>query len=163
MNFATIKKNFNRGLWSAEMVKLSVKKGIITREQYEEITELQFYEITPQMSLEKAKAAKLKEIEYARYKAEVGGVEYLGVRMHTDRDSQAKYTGAVVAYQAAGTLPPSWKGIDGWLEISDAATLMGLATVVAQHVDACFVKEKELSNLVEAAETVEEVQAVAWE
>lgn len=38
MNFETIKKNYDRGLWSASMVKMAVKKGIITKEQYTEIT-----------------------------------------------------------------------------------------------------------------------------
>lgn len=38
MNFETIKKNFERGLWSAVMVKMAVRKGIITKEQYQEIT-----------------------------------------------------------------------------------------------------------------------------
>jgi uncharacterized XkdX family phage protein len=38
MNYETIKKNFDRGLWSASMVKMAVKKGIITAEQYKEIT-----------------------------------------------------------------------------------------------------------------------------
>lgn len=38
MNFATIKKNYEKGLWSAAMVKMAVKKGIITKEQYTEIT-----------------------------------------------------------------------------------------------------------------------------
>lgn len=38
MNFETIKKNYDRGLWSVAMVKLAVKKGIITKEQYTEIT-----------------------------------------------------------------------------------------------------------------------------
>ena len=38
MNFATIKKNFDRGLWSKPMVKMAVKKGIITKAQYLEIT-----------------------------------------------------------------------------------------------------------------------------
>lgn len=38
MNFATVKKNFEKGLWSAAMVKMAVKKGVITKEQYEEIT-----------------------------------------------------------------------------------------------------------------------------
>ena len=38
MNFETIKKNYERGLWSAPMVKMAVKKGIITKEQYTEIT-----------------------------------------------------------------------------------------------------------------------------
>lgn len=38
MNFETIKKNYEKGLWSAPMVKMAVKKGIITKEQYKEIT-----------------------------------------------------------------------------------------------------------------------------
>jgi hypothetical protein len=39
MNYETIKKNFDRGLWNAAMVRMAVKKGIITQEQYEEITQ----------------------------------------------------------------------------------------------------------------------------
>ena len=38
MNFATIKRNFDKGLWSASMVKMAVRKGIISKEQYTEIT-----------------------------------------------------------------------------------------------------------------------------
>jgi len=38
MNCETIKKNYDRGLWSAAMVKLAVRKGVITREQYTQIT-----------------------------------------------------------------------------------------------------------------------------
>lgn len=38
MNYDTIKKNFDRGLWNAAMVKMAVKKGVITKAQYIEIT-----------------------------------------------------------------------------------------------------------------------------
>ena len=38
MNFETVKKNFDRGLWSAAMVKMAVRKGVITKEEYEAIT-----------------------------------------------------------------------------------------------------------------------------
>ena len=38
MNFETIKKNYERKLWSKAMVKMAVRKGIITKEQYAEIT-----------------------------------------------------------------------------------------------------------------------------
>lgn len=36
--FEIIKKNYERGLWSKQMVAVAVKKGIITPEQYKEIT-----------------------------------------------------------------------------------------------------------------------------
>lgn len=38
MNFKMIKSNFDKGLWNIAMVKVAVKKGIITKEQYKEIT-----------------------------------------------------------------------------------------------------------------------------
>ncbi len=38
MNFATIKRNYDRGLWSKAMVKVAVQKGVITAEDYLTIT-----------------------------------------------------------------------------------------------------------------------------
>ena len=38
MNYETIKKNFERGLWNVVMVKMAVRKGVITKEQFKEIT-----------------------------------------------------------------------------------------------------------------------------
>lgn len=37
MNFDIIKRNFDKGLWTKQLVKMAVKKGVITPEQYEEI------------------------------------------------------------------------------------------------------------------------------
>ena len=38
MNFNMIKKNYEKGLWNKQMVKVAVKKGVITKEEYKEIT-----------------------------------------------------------------------------------------------------------------------------
>lgn len=38
MSFEQIKRNYDRKLWSKAMVKMAVKKGIITKAQYKEIT-----------------------------------------------------------------------------------------------------------------------------
>ena len=37
MNFETIKRNYDRGLWNKAMVRMAVRKGVITMEQYKEI------------------------------------------------------------------------------------------------------------------------------
>jgi uncharacterized XkdX family phage protein len=37
MNYELIKRNYERGLWSKAMVKVAVRKGIITEKQYKEI------------------------------------------------------------------------------------------------------------------------------
>ena len=34
----TVKKNYDKGLWNKIMVKMAVKKGVITKEQYKQIT-----------------------------------------------------------------------------------------------------------------------------
>ena len=38
MAFEIIKRNFDRGLWTARQVALCVRAGAITEEQYQEIT-----------------------------------------------------------------------------------------------------------------------------
>ena len=38
MNFETIKKNYEKHLWNKTLVKIAVQKGLITPEQYREIT-----------------------------------------------------------------------------------------------------------------------------
>lgn len=38
MNFDAIKKNYDRGLWNKQMVRIAVVKGVITPEQYQTIT-----------------------------------------------------------------------------------------------------------------------------
>ena len=38
MNYEIIKMNFERNLWNTDMVKTAVKKGVISKEQFKEIT-----------------------------------------------------------------------------------------------------------------------------
>ena len=38
MSFEKVKYNYEAGLWSKPMVKMAVRKGVITKEQYTTIT-----------------------------------------------------------------------------------------------------------------------------
>ncbi len=38
MTYDMIKRNYDRGLWNKIMVAMAVRKGVITQEQYQEIT-----------------------------------------------------------------------------------------------------------------------------
>ena len=42
MSYERIKYYYNAGLWSKPMVKMAVRKGVITKEQYAEITGEQY-------------------------------------------------------------------------------------------------------------------------
>ena len=45
MSYEMIKRNFDRGLWTASMVVIAVKKGVITPEQYQTITTQPYKEV----------------------------------------------------------------------------------------------------------------------
>ena len=38
MNFEIVKKNYDKGLWTKQLVRMAVRKGVITKEQLREIT-----------------------------------------------------------------------------------------------------------------------------
>ncbi len=113
-------------------------------------------------TLDEAKAAKLAEIANARWLVETGGVEIGDMTMVTDRDSQALITGAALQATIDPTYSCRWKTGNGFVEFN-AQTFLAVATAVRQHVQACFDREADLAAQVEAAETVEEVQAIVWE
>ncbi len=44
MDFRRVKKNYDTGLWNKDMVKMAVKKGVITEYQYVDITKEEYKE-----------------------------------------------------------------------------------------------------------------------
>ena len=85
---------------------------------------------------------------------EKGGTYALGWNVRTDAESQAKITGAVVAFANDPTLGlVHYELTPGvWLEI-DEPTMCGLGVIVAQHVKACAARARVLSEAVQAAAT----------
>lgn len=104
--------------------------------------------------------ARLASIRYAH---ETGGIAIGGARIATDRQSQALITGAYTYSLLNPEALIDWKGADGaWTQI-DAATIAGIARAVATHVQACFSNERALSELIDAAETVEDLASIDLE
>jgi hypothetical protein len=56
----------------------------------------------------------------------------------------------------------TWKAKNGWFQL-DAATLIAIADAVRAHVQACFDKEKQLTEKIMAATSIEELEAIKWE
>lgn len=111
------------------------------------------------VTLESAKRNKLADIAEWRWKRETGGVRFGRTRIATDRESQSMLANAVASISRVGTV--DWKNADGtWAQL-DGPALEAVATVVAKHVQECFTLERLLGELVLAATTIEEVQAIA--
>jgi hypothetical protein len=89
-------------------------------------------------------------------------VEYQGLHYGTDTDSQNALACALVAYQLTCALPPVWKAKDGVLQSPTTEQLTAILTLVSGFVEMGFVKESALAERVNAAETVEDAEAVTW-
>lgn len=90
----------------------------------------------------------ISAIAERRYAEETKGITVSGSAIKTDRESQALITGAVLA----ATIDPSyvcqWKTSGGFITL-DAAAIIGVATAVRNHVQACFNREAELIAAIE--------------
>jgi len=133
-------------------------------EPYEDISDAQIAAIAgyfAPMTLDEAKAAKKAEIAAARYAAEIAGVTVGGVTVRTDRESQALITGAALKAMQDATYTCRWKTESGFVTL-DAATIIAIADAVRSHVQTCFDAEYARGVLIDAAETVEDVEVVVW-
>jgi hypothetical protein len=115
--------------------------------------------IVTDIPLSEVKATKQAELAAIRYQHETAGITISGMTIETDRESQALITGAYCTSLLNPSVLIDWKGGNGWTQI-DAATIAGIAGAVSTHVQACFSNERTLSEAIEAAETVEAVQAI---
>jgi hypothetical protein len=113
------------------------------------------------MTLDEAKSAKKSEIAAARYAAEIAGVTVGGATVRTDRESQSLITGAALKALQDAEYVCSWKTDAGFVELS-APQILAIADAVRAHVQSCFDHEADLVALIDAAETVEDLEAVTW-
>ena len=108
-----------------------------------------------------AKTAKKSEIAAARYAAEIAGVTVGGVVVRTDRESQALITGAALKAMQDSEYTCKWKTENGFLELT-AVQILAIADAVRAHVQTCFDAEAAKCAQIDAAQTVEDVEAVVW-
>jgi len=99
-----------------------------------------------------------------RYAVETGGMSFNGLAIPTDRETQSKLSGAVLAFQT-GALSNAidWKTAAGWVQL-DQAAVTALASAVAAHVQAAFSSEKTVSSAIDAETitTIHQINAANW-
>lgn len=118
----------------------------------------------PELTGDALKTALKAYAAAKRYQVETGGMTVNGVQLPTDRETQSKLSGAVVAFQAGaltGTI--DWKAASGWVSV-DQATVTALASAVAMHVQSAFSKEKAVSEAIDAETitTKSQIDNFAW-
>ena len=113
------------------------------------------------LDLDKLKAEKIAELANARWQEETGGYIYKGHEFHSDRESQDRFFQAYMASLSDSNFTVTWKTKNGWLEMtaSDFITLYNEFYVFLQNL---YQKEKNLQEQIEAATTIEELEAIQW-
>lgn len=107
-----------------------------------------------------AKQAKKDELAAWRYLKETQGITLGGTLVRTDRESQAQLTSAYVSLKNGLGESVRWKDATGtWVPMT-LAEIEPVAAAVFSYVQSCFSHEETLSNLVDAASTVDEVKAI---
>lgn len=118
--------------------------------------------LPPEPTFDELKSQKKTAIAAARYAAEIGGCTVDGVTIATDRGSQALLTAAVVSARLDLEFKTRWKCADGHFVTLDAMQLRAIGDAVIAHVESCFAREAELCELVDAAQTPEDLAAIKW-
>lgn len=111
-------------------------------------------------SVETIRSERLQTLANYRFGIEIGGLAIAGgIRILTDRESQAQLFNSYNQL-ASGLIPDTdWKGWNGW-QVANLAQLKPIAQAVAAHVRGCFRGEKAVSDAIQAAKTVAEVEAI---
>lgn len=131
--------------------------GYFTTEEWAELHPAPVFVI----SLEELKNVKKTEIAGARYNAETAGIRYGDFDIATDRDSQALITGAALAAIQDSAYSVRWKTASGFITLT-SDQILSVAQAVRAHVQACFDREGDLCELIDAAENETDLQNINW-
>lgn len=96
-----------------------------------------------------------------RYEAEIAGTVVSGMPLDTGRDSQALITGAAVSAMLDPGCSVRWKTAGGFVELN-AQQIIGVASAVRAHVQACFDREAELLAALEAGTLTADMLQEGW-
>jgi hypothetical protein len=96
-----------------------------------------------------------------RYQTEVDGITINGMRVETDDRAKLLINGAAVEAMIDPDYVMQWKTDGGFVELT-GAQVIGIARAVRTHVQACFDREAELLEALEAGTLTDEMLDHGW-
>jgi hypothetical protein len=121
-------------------------------------TYIQDFTIVPR-ELPDARAAMKERVTARRWQAETGGITVYGTQVLTGLDDQNRISTAIQGMRDAGLTSVDFKAASGWVELT-LDQLVAIAGAIAEHVQACFSRERALHEAVDAAQSVAELAAL---
>ena len=118
--------------------------------------------VTVEDKATKALASLMQQVAAVRYENEIKGIIVQGIPVDTGRDSQGLIAGACLAAVLDPEYSVNWKCPGGTFIQLTAQQIIGVATAVRAHVQACFDREHQLLTAIEANEYTAEMLATGW-
>lgn len=101
--------------------------------------------------------ARLADI---RWRKETGGVTLpIDQTIQTTREAQAQIASTYSSLKDGLVTAADWKAEGGWVSVT-LNEFQPIAQAVAAHVQACFAAERQVSDQIEAAQTISELKAL---
>lgn len=117
-------------------------------------------------NVEKARTAKRSEIKRARDAFEFGGFDWSGYCFDSNAISQQRIQGAVqLAMAAQATGEPfsiEWTLADNSVITLDGGQMLAVGLAMGQHIQAAHGKARLLKQRIDAAQSIEEFDSIAW-
>lgn len=113
-------------------------------------------------ALDEAKVARLGELAHRRWLAEQN-FSFGGVSLALDDGTQRRIGGAIQYLQLSEETSVRWQVARGVFATFSAEQMAALGVAAGAHVQACFANVETLAGLIEAAETIADVEAVDLE
>lgn len=104
---------------------------------------------------------RVERIAATRYEHETAGIVINGYRVPTDDRSKSLLAGKALRATRDPDLTCQWKTPDGWKTL-DGDAVLAIAEAVDDHVQACFDREKELLDKLDAGEFDESMLEEGW-
>jgi hypothetical protein len=108
------------------------------------------------------KAAQWAQVKQARSQAEYAGFTWDGSVFDSDAISQNRITGAVALAQMSSTFSIGWVLADNTVRTLNQSDMLAVGAALGAHVAAVFAKGVLLREVIAAAGTPAEIEAIAW-
>ena len=117
--------------------------------------------ITAEHKAEQSRQGLISSIAARRYQAEIAGIDIDGMRIDTGRDSQGLIAGAALAAVLDPLYSVRWKTPAGFVDLT-AEQIIGVASAVRAHVQACFDRESEMLDALAVGTFAPEMLEQGW-
>ena len=130
-------------------IEYALSNGVVTKK-------------TPAPTLAEVKADKFTELGDARGVEEESGIDVGGIPVRTDMKTEFSLEAGRNKGGRNPNLLVRWKLSDGTFTDLSLAQIEAMHDAVFEHTQDLFQKESDLTDLVIAASTIEEVRAITW-